>query len=308
MPLPGNAMLPTGGGIMPLQIGIDAQTEEAVVLADDALLRHVVILGATGAGKTVLGKAFLEEAVRAGVPVIAVDPQGDLASLALRPTSESAEEHPVPQEIADEYWARAAVSILTPGSTRGTPVALNPLKRPPSAATSEDLIISLDALAESLAAAMGYDPGAEVGARAKDFLFLTLQEAIKSSAWPSDIPTLVRLLERDASPDAAKLLTNRERAGLVRRAESMTVGAKGLLFTAGPALDVEAMLQAPKGRVPVNVVYTGGLRNARERELVVATLCKDVLAWMTAHPAAICGSSSTSTRSPVCARPILGTH
>src|SRR3989454_7583176 len=64
----------------------------------------------------------------------------------------------------------------------------------------------------------------------------------------------------------------------------MTIGAKGLLFTAGPALDVEAMLQAPKGRVPVNVVYTGGLRNARECELVVATLCKDVLAWMTAHP------------------------
>src|SRR5438128_846025 len=101
MPLPGNAMLPTGGGIMPLQIGIDAQTEEAVVLADDALLRHVVILGATGAGKTVLGKAFLEEAVRAGVPVIAVDPQGDLASLALRPTPESAEAHPGPRYRSD---------------------------------------------------------------------------------------------------------------------------------------------------------------------------------------------------------------
>src|SRR3989442_15811523 len=284
MPLPGNDILPTGGGIMPLQIGIDAQTEEAVVLADDALLRHLVIPGATGAGKTVLGKGFIEEAVRAGVPAIGVDPQGDLASLALRPTSESSEAHPVPEEIAEEYWARAAVSILTPGSTRGTPVALNPLQRPPSAATSEDLIISLDALAESLAAAMGYDPGAEVGTRVKDVLFLTLQGAMKTDAWPSDIPSLVRLLERDASPEAAKLLTNRERAALVRRAESMTVGVKGLLFTAGPALDVEAMLQAPKGRVPVNVVYTGGLRNARERELVVATLCKDVLAWMTAHP------------------------
>src|SRR5438094_2186184 len=303
MTLPGNAILPTGGGIMPLQIGIDAQTEEAVVLADDALLRHVVILGATGAGKTVLGKAFLEEAVRAGVPVIAVDPQGDLAALALRPTPESAEAHPVPEEIAEEYWARAAVSILTPGSTRGTPVALNPLQRPPSAATSEDLIISLDALAESLAAAMGYDPGAEVGTRVKDVLFLTLQGAMKTGAWPSDIPSLVRLLERDASPEAAKLLTNRERAALVRRAESMTVGAKGLLFTAGPALDVEAMVQARKGRVPVNVVYTGGLRNARESELVLGTLCKNLLAWMTAR-AAICGSSSTSTRSPACARPL----
>src|SRR5438093_7612058 len=112
MPLPGNASLPTGGGMMPLQIGIDAETEEPVLLAEDALLRHVVIPGATGAGKTVLGKAFLEEAVRAGVPVIAVAPQGDLASLALRPTSEPAEAHPVPEEIAEEYWARAAVSKI----------------------------------------------------------------------------------------------------------------------------------------------------------------------------------------------------
>src|SRR2546428_4200553 len=142
----------------------------------------------------------------------------------------------------------------------------------------------MDALGKSLAAAMGYDPGAEVGARVKDFLFLTLQEAIQSGAWPPDIPSLVRLLERDASPDSAKLLTNRERAGLVRRAESMTVGAKGLLFTAGPALDVEAMLQAPKGPVPGSVVHTGGLRNVRERELVVATLGKAVLSWMTPHP------------------------
>src|SRR5881397_3181882 len=39
MTLPGNAILPTGGGIMPLQIGIDAQTEEAVVL-DSNLERH----------------------------------------------------------------------------------------------------------------------------------------------------------------------------------------------------------------------------------------------------------------------------
>src|SRR2546428_13499596 len=118
MPLPGNAILPTGGGMMPLQTGIDAQTEEAVVLADDALLRHVVILGATGGGKTVLGKAFLEEAVRAGVPVIAVGPQGDLASLALRPTSEWAEEHPVPQEFADEFWVGAAGSVVTRESPR----------------------------------------------------------------------------------------------------------------------------------------------------------------------------------------------
>ncbi|HKW42610.1 MAG TPA: ATP-binding protein, partial [Thermoplasmata archaeon] len=270
---------------MPLQLGTDPETRAAIELPQDALLRHVVILGATGAGKTVFGKAFLEETVRAGIPVIAVDPQGDLASLALAPTAESIEKHPASPDVIEDYWSRAAVSIFTPGSTRGTAVGLNPLKRPPSAATSEDLVVSVDALAESLAGAMGYDPSSEVGGRAKDAMFLTLQTAIKSGAWPSDIPAFVRLLERDTSQDTARLLTNRERASLLRRAESMTVGAKGLLFTAGPALDIDAMLSwAPPGRTPVNVVYTGGLRNPRERELVVATLCKDILAWMTAKP------------------------
>jgi len=270
---------------MSLQLGIDPETKADVILPEDALLRHILILGATGAGKTVLGKAFLEEAVRAGVPVIAVDPQGDLASLALAPTPGSADEHPVSPQVSEEYWSRAAVSILTPGSTRGTAVALNPLKRPPSVATSEDHVVALDALAESLVAAMGYDPSSDGGTRAKDVLFLTLQAAAKGGAWPNDIPTLVALLRQDASPDAARLLTSRERSALARRAESMTVGAKGLLFTAGPALDVDALLSGTNdGRVPVNVVYTGGLRNTRERELVVATLCKDVLAWMTAKP------------------------
>lgn len=107
--------------------------------------------------------------------------------MALRPRLDSGDAHPVPDEILDGYWSRAAVSILTPGSTRGTAVGLTPLRRTPSPATSEDLVLSLDALAESLAAAMGYDSGSEVGVRAKDVLFLTLQTAIKSGAWPRDI-------------------------------------------------------------------------------------------------------------------------
>ncbi len=217
--------------------------------------------------------------------MIAIDPQGDLASLALVHTDASAEEHPVDPDVVDEYWSRAAVSILTPGSTRGTPVGLNPLKSPPVAAAPEDLVVALDALAESLAAAMGYDPSEETGGRAKDVLFLTLQSSLKGGRWPRDIAELARVLEGEAPPDAAALQTKQERASLVRRAQSMTVGAKGLLFTAGPALDVESMARrAPDGRVPVSIVYTGGLRNPRERELVVATLCKDIIAWMTAKP------------------------
>ncbi len=243
-----------------------------------------MILGATGSGKTVLAKAILEEAVRAGVPVIAVDSQGDLASLAIAANADSSAAHPAPQDVVDGYWSRAALSIFTPGSSKGAPMSLNPLKTPPVFVSSEDAVLYLDALAQSLVGSMGYDPAIDSGSRAKDAIFLALQAAWKAGRWPEDVEALGRLLEKGAPTDGEGLLSKRERATLVRRARSVTVGAKGLLFTSGPSLDVAALLAwAPRGRVPVNVIYTGGARSAWERDLVVATLCEDVYHWMTSH-------------------------
>src|SRR5215475_5086203 len=54
-----------------------------VALPVRALLRHAIALGSSGSGKTVFCKVVVEEAVRRGIPVIAIDPQGDIASLAL---------------------------------------------------------------------------------------------------------------------------------------------------------------------------------------------------------------------------------
>ena len=270
---------------MALHLGVNPDTGEAIRLPEEDLLRHVVILGATGSGKTVLAKAILEEAVRAGVPVIAVDSQGDLASLGLAPTQDSVALHPAPQDIVDGYWSRAAISIFTPGSSKGSAASLNPLKSPPAFDSSEDAVLYLDALAESLAGGMGYEPSHDGGSRAKDAIYLVLQDAWKAGRWPADVQALSRLLEREPSSDGERLLSKRERASLIRRAKSMTVGAKGLLFTAGAPLDVASMLAwAPSGRVPVNIVYTGGLRNTTERDLVVATLCEDVYHWMTSQP------------------------
>ncbi|HLE54255.1 MAG TPA: helicase HerA-like domain-containing protein [Thermoplasmata archaeon] len=270
---------------MPLHLGANPDSGETIRLPEEDLLRHAVILGATGSGKTVLAKAILEEAVRAGIPVIAVDSQGDLASLGLAPTQDSVALHPAPQDIVDGYWSRAAVSILTPGSSKGSAASLNPLKAPPAFESSEEAVLFLDALAESLAGAMGYEPSHDGGSRAKDAIYLTLQDAWKAGRWPADVDALSRLLERDPALEGGRLLSKRERASLVRRAKSMTVGAKGLLFTTGAPLDVASMLSwAPTGRVPVNIVYTGGQRNTVERDLVVATLCEDIYHWMTSEP------------------------
>ena len=52
-------------------------------LKPDTLLRHMMALGSSGSGKTVLCKVLTEEMVRNGLPAICIDPQGDLCSLAM---------------------------------------------------------------------------------------------------------------------------------------------------------------------------------------------------------------------------------
>ena len=66
---------------------VDAATGE---LTDDLILydsgdltTHAVIIGMTGSGKTGLGVGLIEEAAIDRIPVIAIDPKGDLGNLLL---------------------------------------------------------------------------------------------------------------------------------------------------------------------------------------------------------------------------------
>ena len=59
--------------------GTDATTS----IASGDLTTHAVIVGMTGSGKTGLGIVVIEDALRAGIPTLIIDPKGDLTNLCL---------------------------------------------------------------------------------------------------------------------------------------------------------------------------------------------------------------------------------
>ena len=143
--------------------------EDGLVLYDSRdLVTHGVCVGMTGSGKTGLCLSILEEAAIDGVPVIAVDPKGDLGNLLLTfPELAPQDFRPwvneddarrkgvsVDQFAADEAakWTRGLAewgqdgarigrlraasdfAIYTPGSSAGLPVSiLRSLDAPPPA-------------------------------------------------------------------------------------------------------------------------------------------------------------------------------
>ena len=64
-------------------LGEDGEIAEPWRLKAERLRTHGVVVGMTGSGKTGLSLVLLEELVREGVPIIAIDPKGDLGSLGL---------------------------------------------------------------------------------------------------------------------------------------------------------------------------------------------------------------------------------
>src|SRR5215210_5379894 len=67
-------------------------TEDLILYDSKDLVTHALCVGMTGSGKTGLGIAVIEEAAIDGVPVIVIDPKGDLTNLLLTFPDLTAEE------------------------------------------------------------------------------------------------------------------------------------------------------------------------------------------------------------------------
>ena len=62
---------------------LDKDGNENFYLPERNLTTHCLVLGASGTGKTVMCKSMIEEALLNDVPVIAIDPKGDIGALGI---------------------------------------------------------------------------------------------------------------------------------------------------------------------------------------------------------------------------------
>ncbi|MDR3153558.1 MAG: ATP-binding protein [Deltaproteobacteria bacterium] len=98
-----------------------APPRQPAVLDIKDFSRHVIILGQSGSGKSVLLKRLVEEAALQGVSSLVIDASGDLTMLG-DPWPEKPEKfRPEDSERAERYFREVDVVILTPFHSEGNP-------------------------------------------------------------------------------------------------------------------------------------------------------------------------------------------
>ena len=268
-------------------LGKQKLTETPVELPADALHRHLMAIGASGSGKTVLCKCLMEEAIRHDIPAIIVDPQGDISSLALKGNLEELQIHGVPQSMQDEYFEKARVAIFTPASSKGIPISVNPLSFPSEDTPHEEVILALDMTATSLSSFLGYDLSSDAGKGAKAYLFTLLQHLWQNGETIKDMAHMAQVVIKPPEAIADVLqsfVTKREPQEIARKLRFLTVGTPSLMFQKGVKIDMDMFMDRSDGKVPLNIIYMNTLSSTNDKQFFLATLLKELYCWMLKNP------------------------
>ena len=268
-------------------LGKERETETRVELPVEALHRHLMALGASGSGKTVLCKCMMEEAVRHNIPVVIVDPQGDISSLALKGDPEEMESHGIPLTMQEEYFEKARIAIFTPASSKGIPISVNPLSFPSEDTPHEEAILAIDLTATSLSSFLGYDLASDAGKGAKAYLFTILEYLWQKGETIKDMGHMAEIVLNPPSritETLQYLVTKREPQDIARKLRFLTVGTPSLMFQKGVQIDIDMFMDKSDGKVPVNIIFMNTLSSTNDKQFFLATLLRELYCWMLKNP------------------------
>ena len=157
-----------------LFLGERRDNGKPVDIAPQVLARHAAMLGSTGSGKTVMAKALIEEAAIAKIPSLIIDPQGDLARLALGIAPADLAEHGGDYTRAKKLLDMCEVRIWTPLRSKGLPLCIDPFRSPPADLDPEEAITAWDMVAAGFSNLAGFDVEKTQGKVVKPFLYEVL--------------------------------------------------------------------------------------------------------------------------------------
>jgi len=288
---------------------------ERVVLDSDALTQHAFICGQIGFGKTVFAKGLVEEAILAGIPVIAVDFKGDISSLAI--TGDWASRAALDAVFGDEaasveaeyrggldknnravrarmskYLSRVHPRLFSPNSSVAERVALAALPSFASLPADDLESEARDDLIEVLVRAFARSMyGSDAKLKNNENAVKLLEELVRWCAREGrtldgleGIHAVRRLVENPPFASIGGMaideyLPPKERQQLLRLLAGRTIGNERRRYEGTP-LSVESLLDAPEGKTPLSVVYMGHISDFMEQSMVLAQLCADIYRWM----------------------------
>jgi len=287
------------------------------------LTTHAVIVGMTGSGKTGLGIGLVEEAALDGIPVLAIDPKGDLPNLALTfPELRGADFAPWVDEgeaarrglSRDELGAAEAerwrdglaawgqdgarirrlrdaaeVTVYTPGSTAGTPLSiLDSFQAPPEAqrADAELMAERVATTAGGLLGLLGID--AEPLRSRDHILVSSLFEEAWSRGADLPLPALIQAVQRPPMGKIGVLemeafYPERERFQLAMAVNNLLAAPGFDTWLRGEPLDVGRLLFDGAGKPRVAVVSIAHLGDA-QRMFFLSLLLGQVVSWVRGQP------------------------
>ena len=299
------------------------RNSESLLYHSKDLTTHAVIIGMTGSGKTGLGLGLIEEAAIDKIPVIAIDPKGDLGNLMLNfpamqgsdlapwvdPQSASTKGLSVPQyaEAQAKMWrdgladwnqplARiqalrdsADINIYTPGSSAGIPVSVLQSFIAPSLAIREDYDAytqRIQSTTTGILTLLSID--ADPLTSREHILIANLLQYYWDKGENLDIAGLIAAIqnppiERIGVMSLDSMYPAKDRFGLAMRLNGVLASPGFAAWMQGVPLDARQLFYTAAGQPRVSVMSIAHLSDT-ERMFFVTMLLSEIINWMRSQP------------------------